>query len=288
MDLKASSFIDKKRKLKSQLTIAFLLFLALIACFPFLAISGYVLTKGFGALDWAFFTELPKGPGEVGGGMANAIIGSGVMVFMCCLIGIPWGMAAGVYLSEYGEGKTAKTLRFATDLLTSVPSIVIGIFVYGLIVVYTGFSSYAGSIALAIILLPIVARSTEEILKLIPNHIREAGLALGVPRWKVIIRILLPGAVGALITGVMLAIARVAGETAPLLFTALGNQFFSQSLDQPMASLPVQIYNFAKSGFPDLERQAWAGALVLVLFVFVINFGTRTVLYLKQRQSSRF
>ena len=154
MDLTASSFIDKKRKLKSQFIIAVLLLLALIACFPFIAVSGYVLAKGFGALDWNFFTQLPKGPGELGGGMANAIIGSGVMVLMCCLIGIPWGMAAGIYLSEYGEGKTAKVLRFATDLLTSVPSIVIGIFVYGLIVVYTGFSSYAGSVALAVILLP--------------------------------------------------------------------------------------------------------------------------------------
>ena len=286
MNLKPTSFTDKKRKLKSQLIIGVLLFLALLACFPFLFISGYVLYKGFGSLDLAFFTQLPKGPGETGGGMANAIMGSGVMVFLSCAIGIPWGMAAGVYLSEYGTGKTARILRFSTDLLTSVPSIVIGIFTYGLIVVYFGFSAYAGAFALATIMLPIVARSTEEIMKLIPNHVREAGLALGLPRWKVIMRILVPGCVGALVTGIMLAIARVAGETAPLLFTALGNQFFSDSLNQPTASLPVQIYNFAKSGFPDLERQAWAGALVLVLFVFLINFGTRAFLYLQTKRNA--
>lgn len=286
LNLKPTSFTDKKRKLKSQLIIGVLLFLALLACFPFLFISGYVLYKGFGSLDLAFFTQLPKGPGETGGGMANAIMGSGVMVFLSCAIGIPWGMAAGVYLSEYGTGKTARILRFSTDLLTSVPSIVIGIFTYGLIVVYFGFSAYAGAFALATIMLPIVARSTEEIMKLIPNHVREAGLALGLPRWKVIMRILVPGCVGALVTGIMLAIARVAGETAPLLFTALGNQFFSDSLNQPTASLPVQIYNFAKSGFPDLERQAWAGALVLVLFVFLINFGTRAFLYLQTKRNA--
>lgn len=284
VNLKATTFTDRKRKLKSQLVIGMLLFLALLACFPFLFISGYVLYKGFGSLDLAFFTQLPKGPGETGGGMANAILGSGVMVFLSCVIGIPWGMAAGIYLSEYGTGTTARVLRFSTDLLTSVPSIVIGIFTYGLIVVFFGFSAWAGAFALATIMLPIVARSTEEIMKLIPNHIREAGLALGLPRWKVIMRVLVPGCVGALVTGVMLAIARVAGETAPLLFTALGNQFFSDSLNQPTASLPVQIYNFAKSGFPDLERQAWAGALVLVLFVFIINFGTRAFLYLQSRR----
>ena len=175
LNLKVTSFTDRKRKLKSQLIIGVLLFLALLACFPFLFISAYVISKGIGSLDWAFFTQLPKGPGETGGGMANAILGSGTMVLMCCLLGIPWGMAAGIYLSEYGEGKTARILRFATDLLTSVPSIVVGIFIYGLIVIYFGFSAHAGAIALAVIMLPIVARSTEEILKLIPNHIREAA-----------------------------------------------------------------------------------------------------------------
>lgn len=234
--------------------------------------------EGFFLLDWAFFTQLPKGPGETGGGMANAILGSGVLVFLASLVGIPWGMAVGVYLSEFSFGKTAKVLRFTVDLLASVPSIVIGIFVYGLIVVPFGFSAYAGGAALMVIMIPVVARSTEEILKLIPAHIREAGLALGIPRWKVITRIIIPGSKAGVITGIMLAIARIAGETAPLLFTAFGNQFYSRSLNQATASLPVQIYTFAKSGFEDWERQAWAGALVLVFFVLLINLMTRLMM----------
>jgi len=252
-----------------------LLLLAMAAAAPFLFITVYVLQKGASSLNLEFFTQLPKGPGDVGGGMANAILGSAIMVFLGGFVGIPWGTAAGIYLSEYGRGRTATVLRFVIDLLTSVPSIVVGIFIYGTVVIFFGFSAYAGALALAVIMLPIVARSTEEILKLLPMHIREAGLALGLPRWKVILKILIPGSRSALITGVMLAVARVAGETAPLLFTALGNQYFSRSLAQPTASMPVQIYNFAKSGFPDWERQAWAGSLVLVLFVFVINLGTR-------------
>jgi phosphate transport system permease protein len=286
MDLQAVSFQDRKRKVTSHAALAVVYFLAFLSAIPFVLVSSYILFKGVGSLDVAFFTELPKGPGETGGGMANAIAGTGVLVTMACLLGIPWGMATGIYLSEYGHGKTAGVLRFTVDLLTSVPSIIVGIFVYGLIVTQIGYSSYAGSAALAIIMLPIVARSTEEIMKLIPNSVREAGLALGLPRWKVILRILVPGCLGGLVTGFMLAIARVAGETAPLLFTAFGNNFFSDSLDQPIASLPVQIYSFAKSGFPDLVRQSWAGALVLVGLVFFLNFGTRSLLYWKSRKES--
>ena len=284
MGLQATSFQDRKRKAINIAALGAVLGLAFLAAVPFVLVSGYILVKGIGSGDWAFFTELPTGPGETGGGMANAMAGTGVLVTMACLLGIPWGMATGIYLSEYGHGKTASILRFTVDLLTSVPSIIVGIFVYGLIVVHIGYSSYAGAAALAIIMLPIVARSTEEIMKLIPNSVREAGLALGLPRWKVILRILVPGCMGGLVTGFMLAIARVAGETAPLLFTAFGNQFYSTSLDQPIASLPVQIYNFAKSGFPDLVRQSWAGALVLVGLVFFLNFGTRSLLYLKNRK----
>lgn len=187
-------------------------------------------------------------------------------------------MAVGVYLSEYSRGKTASLLRFAVDLLASVPSIVIGIFIYGLIVMKFGFSAYAGGAALAMIMIPIVARSTEEMLKLVPGHIREAGLALGIPRWKVVLRIVIPGAKMGLLTGVMLGVARIAGETAPLLFTSFGNQFHARSLNQATASLPVQIYTFAKSGFEDWERQAWAGSLVLVLFVVIINLLTRVLM----------
>jgi phosphate transport system permease protein len=249
--------------------------LAIGAAVPFGFISWYVLQKGAGALDWAFFTELPKGPGDTGGGMANAMLGSLTLIILASAIGIPWGLASGIYLAEYGRGRTAQGLRFAIDLLASTPSIVVGIFVYGLIVIRFGFSAYAGALSLAIIMLPVIARSAEEILKLVPGHLREAGLALGVPRWKVLLRIVIPGSLSGLLTGIMLAIARAVGETAPLLFTSLGNQYFARGLAQPTASLPVQIYNFAKSGYPDLERQAWAGALVLVFFVFILNLATR-------------
>lgn len=267
-----------RRRFINILMLCLLGFFAGCAAFPFFSISAYVLERGFGALSFEFLTQLPKGPGDEGGGMANAILGSATMILLASLVGVPWGLASGVYLSEYGRGNTARFLRFSIDLLASTPSIVVGIFAYGLIVLRFGFSAYAGSAALAIIMMPVVARSAEEILKLIPNHIREAGLALGLPRWKVICRILIPGSLGGLLTGVMLAVARVAGETAPLLFTALGNQFYARSLSQPTASLPVQIYNFAKSGYVDLERQAWAGALVLVMFVFSLNLLTRWML----------
>ncbi len=262
----------------SHLAIGSLAFLSLMGSLPFLFICIYVVLRGFHSLNWDFFTQIPAGPGELGGGVANAIVGSCYLTLLGCGIGIPWGMSVGVYLSEYSRGKTACILRFVVDLLASVPSIVIGIFIYGLIVLRFGFSAYAGGVALSIILIPIVARSTEEMLKLVPGHIREAGLALGIPRWKVVLRIVIPGAKMGIITGVMLGIARIAGETAPLLFTSFGNQFHSRSLNQATASLPVQIYTFAKSGFESWENQAWAGSLVLVLFVIIINFVARMTL----------
>lgn len=187
-------------------------------------------------------------------------------------------------MSEYSHKKINTVLRFIIDLLTSVPSIVVGIFVYHLIVIHFGFSAYAGSVALAIIMLSIVAKSTEELFKLIPTHIREAGLALGLPRWKVIIRILFPGIISMIISGVILGIARIAGETAPLLFTSLGNQFYSQSLNEPISTLPVQIYEFSKSGFTDLENLAWTGAFVLILFIVLLNFIFRYTLYVLKKK----
>ncbi|MGE0762192.1 MAG: phosphate ABC transporter permease PstA [Bdellovibrionales bacterium] len=280
--MKRLSFQDWQRRWRNNGARLMLLLLSLAAVLPFGFIVWHVLREGAGAINWAFFTQLPRGPGDAGGGMANAILGSVVMVMMSSVIGIPWGMAAGIYLSEYGQGRTATILRFTVDLLTSVPSIIVGIFIYGVVVVRFGFSAYAGALALSVIMLPIVARSTEEILKLMPIHIREAGLALGLPRWKVILKLVVPGSRTALLTGVMLAVARVFGETAPLLFTALGNQYFSRSLAQPTATMPVQIYNLAKSGFPDQEQQAWAGALVLVVLVITINLITRLVLSRKE------
>ncbi len=278
MILNRNPLREKKRRWLNRFAICALAGTSLLGALPFLFISVYVVSMGFGALNWDFFTMIPKGPGEAGGGMANSILGSGVLIFLGSVGGIPWGMAVGIYLSEYSRGKTSKILRFVVDLLASVPSIVIGIFIYGLIVMRYGFSAYAGGASLMMIMIPVVARSTEEMLKLVPGHIREAGLALGIPRWRVVLRIVVPGAKMGIITGVMLAVARVAGETAPLLFTSFGNQFHSRSLGQATASMPVQIYTFAKSGFYDWERQAWAGALVLVLFVVVINLFTRILL----------
>ena len=270
----------KLRKLisKSMLTLIFLL--SAIAVTPFFCIVYYVLKKGAASINWNLLTKLPAGPGDLSGGLANGIIGSMIMVGLACLVGIPWGTFLGICLSEYRYSPVAKVLRFIINLSVNTPSIVIGIFVYSFIVVYFGFSAYAGAFSLLIILVPIVAKSSEEILKLIPNHIREAGLALGIPKWKLIIRILIPGTFTMLFSGIILSIARVAGETAPLLFTSLGNQYFSERLAEPMASLPVQIYEFAKSGFPSLEAMAWGGSLLLIAFVFLVNFLTRFIIFM--------
>ena len=273
------SLRDRWRKWFNFLMMSSLFVLSVLAAIPFIFIVYYVLEKGMSAINWDFFTQLPKPPGEKGGGMSNALIGSIIVVGMASFIGIPYGMGIGVYLNEYKHTKTAKVLRFVTDLLMSAPSIVVGIFIYGVIVTKYGFSSYAGSAALMLIMLPVVARGTEEILKMVPNHIREAGLALGIPRWKVILYILIPGVASMLITVTMLSIARIAGETAPLLFTSLGNQYHIRNLNEPTSTLPVQIYELSKSGFEQMENLAWAGAMILVLFIFFINFFTRISLF---------
>lgn len=269
----------KRRKIFNVLMCLFLIAATLVAITPLLSVFGYVMTKGLPALDLSFFTELPKPVGEVGGGMANALAGTAILVVLAAAVGIPWGIAIAIYLSEYGRGRMAFIIRFATDMLSSVPSIIIGLFVYTIVVLpMKRFSAYAGGIALGILMIPTVARSAEELLKMVPQHIREAGLALGLPRWKVILFIILRGSMGGIITGIMLAIGRVAGETAPLLFTAFGNRLWHQGLDQPIASVPVQIYTYAISPYEDWHRQAWAGALVLVLLIFTINIITRLVI----------
>ena len=272
------------RKLYNQIMLFLILILSFIAAGPFFYIVYFVFQKGFGVIDLDFFTSLPSNPGSGEGGLANAIVGSLTMVGLASFCGIPWGCLLGVCLSEYSSHRLSKILRFVIDLSISTPSIVIGIFVYSLIVAFFGFSAYAGAFALLLILVPIVARSTEEILKMVPDHIREAGLALGLPRWKMIMRILIPGVVTMLLSGVILSIARVSGETAPLLFTALSNQFFSNNLSEPTASLPVQIYEFSKSGFPDQQAMAWGGALLLISFVFLINFSARFVIFIMNPQ----
>jgi phosphate transport system permease protein len=269
----------RRRKWTNILAALLLAAAALVAILPLISIFIYTIQRGLPALGWTLFTALPKPVGEAGGGLANALAGTLLLVALASLLGVPWGIATGVYLAEYGRGKLGRIVRFSADILASVPSIVIGLFVYAVAVVpMKRFSAIAGGLALGIIMIPTIARNTEEMLKLVPDHIREAGLALGLPRWKVIMRIVLRAARGGIVTGLLLSLARVAGETAPLLFTALGNRFWSLALDQPIAALPVQIYTYAISPFEDWQAQAWAGALVLILAVLAINLITRLAL----------
>lgn len=270
---------DRSRKARNFVMIGFLGMASLFAVAPLLAVFVYALEKGISGVNLEFFTQLPAPVGEEGGGMANALVGTGILLGLASCIGIPLGVLTGVFLSEFGRGKIATLVRFSVDVLTSVPSIIIGLFAYALVVVpMKHFSALAGAVALAIVMVPIIARATEEILKLVPVHVREAGLALGIPRWKVILRVVLPGSLGGITTGVMLAVARAAGETAPLLFTAFNNQFWARGVDQPIASLPVQIYTYAISPYEEWHRQAWAGAFVLITFVLSLNLLTRLIL----------
>jgi phosphate transport system permease protein len=238
---------------------------------PLVAILGYLLYKGFSSLNLAFFTHVPAPVGEPGGGMANAIVGSGVILALASALGIPFGIGAGVFLAEYGAGsKLASAVRFTADVLNGVPSIVMGIAAYALIVAKQHhFSGFAGGIALAIMMVPTVTRTTEEMLATVPSNVREAALGLGIPKWRTVISVSLRTASPGIITGCMLAFARVAGETAPLLFTALGNQFFGVNLNEPMAALPLQIYTYAISPYDEWHRLAWAGALVLIVMIMV-------------------
>jgi phosphate transport system permease protein len=248
----------------------------LLALVPLASVLFYVASRGIGGINLDFFTELPKPVGETGGGMANAIVGTLELVGLACLFGIPPGVLAGIYLAEFGEGRLAKVVRFSADVMSGVPSITVGIFVYALIVLKTKqFSAIAGGLALAVLMLPTVTRTTEELLKLVPESLREAALGLGVPKWRATLRVVLRTALPGIATGVMLAVARVAGETAPLLFTAFSNRFWSEGLNQPTASLPVQIYTYAVSPYEDWHRQAWAAALVLVTMVLLLNVLAR-------------
>ena len=235
---------------------------------PLAAIFVYLLMKGLGSINLAFLTQIPKPVGETGGGMANAIVGSGVILLLASLIGIPLGVGAGVYLAEFGRNKFGNAVRFTADVLNGVPSIVVGIAVYGLIVIrQKHFSALAGGVALGIMMIPTISRATEEMLLMVPRTIREAAWGLGVPNWRTTISITLKTAQAGVITGVMLAFARAAGETAPLLFTAFGNQFWNWNMNQPTAALPLQVFVFAISPFDEWHRQAWAGALVLILLI---------------------
>jgi phosphate transport system permease protein len=244
-----------------------------------LFILGYLFVIGARNLNYAFFTELPKPVGELGGGMANAIVGSGKILALATLIGVPVGFLGGVYLSEYGSRGFAFTVRYTVDLLNGVPSIVIGIFAYTLIVLrYHHFSTLAGGVALGIMMVPIAVRSTEEFLHAVPQSLREGALALGAPKWRMLATVVIPAAKQGIITGIMLDVARVAGETAPLLFTSLSNRFWSPGLGQPSASLPVMIYTYALSPYDDWHRQAWAAGFVLLMLILTVNVGARLIL----------
>jgi phosphate transport system permease protein len=260
------------RKFKSGLASVIATVAALLVIAPLGLVFYHLLVSGIGSVNWDFFTHLPKPVGEIGGGMANAIVGSGVLLALAALIGVPVGVLGGVYLAEYGGARTNAGLRFIADVLNGVPSIIWGVVVYGLVVLrFKSFSALAGGLALGIMMIPLIMRTTEEVLLLVPNGYREAALALGINRWKTIVFIVMKTASKGIITGVLLAFARIAGETAPLLFTAFGNRFWNQSLREPIAALPLQIFTYAISPYDDWHRQAWAGALVLVVLIFLVN-----------------
>jgi phosphate transport system permease protein len=253
---------------------------ALLAISVLFFILGYLVWQGGRSLNWDFFTKLPTPVGETGGGFANAILGSAKLLGLASLIGIPIGFIGGVYLAEFGGSTWTFVVRYMTDLLNGVPSIVMGIFAYALIVIpMKHFSTFAGGAALGIMMIPIAVRTTEEFLRAVPNNLREGALALGATKWKAVVTVVIPASMRGIITGIMLGVARVAGETAPLLFTAFSNRFWSPGLNQPTASLPVMIYTYAISPYEDWHQQAWAGGLVLLALVLITNIAARIILH---------
>jgi phosphate transport system permease protein len=265
--------------LKNFAAIAAIVAATLVVLTPLVLILSTVITNGIGSLHWAFFTQTPQPVGEPGGGMANAIVGSAMILLLASLIGVPLGVGAGVFLAEYGRNAYGNIVRFTADVLNGIPSIVIGITVYALVVVTQHhFSLLSGGIALGIMMIPTVSRTTEEMLLLVPQSIREAALGLGIPQWRTTTAVVLPSAMSGIVTSIMLAFARIAGETAPLLFTAFGNQFWNLKINQPTAALPLQIYAYAISPYDEWHAQAWTGALVLIglimTTVILVRFTT--------------
>jgi phosphate transport system permease protein len=264
------------RKIKSALACGIAFVSAVLVITPLGLVFFHLVINGASSVNWDFFTKLPAPVGAVGGGMVNAIVGSLQLLALAGVIGIPIGVLGGVYLAEYGSARLNSFLRFLADVLNGVPSITWGVVVYGLVVLrFKGFSAYAGGLALGLIMIPLILRTTEEVVLLVPNGYREAALALGVSRWKTIVHIVMKTASKGIITGILLALARIGGETAPLLFTAFGNRFWNHSLSQPIAALPLQIFTYAISPYDDWHRQAWAGALVLVTGIFCVNVLVR-------------
>ena len=266
---------DRRRRVTNALMTSFTALCTLFAICILLIIFAYIAWQGIGSVNLHFLLDSPRPVGE-GGGIGNAILGTAVLLLMASAFGMPIGIAVGVFLSEFGKGKFATLVRFVVDTLTGIPSIVTGVFVYAIIVLpLKHFSALAGGVALALIMIPIVARTTEEMIKLVPQSLREGALALGAPQWRVTLGIVIPAAASGIATGAMLAVARVSGETAPLLFTALGSRFFNYRLDQPIASLTVQIYNYAISPYDEWHAQAWAATLVLMTLILMINIVVR-------------
>jgi phosphate transport system permease protein len=261
-------FLNWKRVLADRFATGFAVLMAVLVVVPLLAIFGYLVVRGVGSLNVAFFTHIPVPVGEKGGGVANAIVGSVMILAIASVIGVPWGIGAGIYLAEYGRGSFASLLRFTADVLNGVPSIVIGIVAYALVVLtQKHFSALSGGVALGIMMIPTITRATEEVLLLVPLSVREAAWGLGVSRWRATLSVTLRTASAGVITAVMLAFARIAGETAPLLFTAFGNQFWNLNPNQPTAALPLQLFVYAISPFDEWHRLAWACALVLIVLI---------------------
>jgi phosphate transport system permease protein len=259
--------VSFRRRITDQVMTGVAVLAVVLVLVPLVAIFGYLVYRGLGSINWAFLTQTPKPVGEPGGGMANAIVGSMLILGIASVIGVPFGIGAGIYLAEFGRNRFGSAIRFTADVLNGVPSIVIGIVAWAILVRGRGFSALAGGVALAIMMVPTICRTTEEMLLLVPQALREAAYGLGVPYWRTTLSITLRTATSGVITGVMLAFARVAGETAPLLFTALGNTFWNLRYDQPTAALPLQIYAYANSPYDDWHRQAWAGAFVLIILI---------------------
>jgi phosphate transport system permease protein len=266
------------RMWKSNVIVALCGAAVIVALIPLAMILFYVISQGFSALNWAFFTEVPKPVGETGGGMSNAIVGTLILIGIAGAIAVPVGVISGIHLAEYGGTKFASAVRFTADVLNGVPSIVIGIFAYGLVVLPVHrFSALAGGVALAIMMIPIVTRTTEELLRLVPGGLKEGALALGATRTRAMFTVILPAALPGIVTGILVALARIAGETAPLLFTAFNNRYWSTSLTEPIGSLTVQIFTYAIAPYEDWHRQAWAGAFVLVSIILILSIIARLV-----------
>jgi phosphate transport system permease protein len=259
--------ISLRRRVTDHVMTGVAMLTVVLVLAPLVAIFGYLMYRGIGSINWAFLTQTPKPVGEAGGGMANAIVGSIFILGIASLIGVPFGVGAGVYLAEFGRNRFGSAIRFTADVLNGVPSIVIGIVGWSILVRGHGFSALAGGVALAIMMVPTISRTTEEMLLLVPTAMREAAYGLGIPRWRTTLSITLRTATSGVITGIMLAFARIAGETAPLLFTAFGNTFWNWKATQPTAALPLQIYVYANSPYDDWHRQAWAGSFVLIVLI---------------------